>query len=877
MKTPSRGSAPGTPQDQQTPSRGSAPGIHQGQRTPLRRWAGVVVRAQSGGRRSLGTALYAGVLLLASIAFTTGWLVRTSVAQRWDQASKQFGSPHLTLTARTGSPLDAIGTQPGVHPIGARTRSMTETRLLRPGRDRAALATPEFVPVEPRMTADTDTTPAGLLTNGRWLNVGAANETVLDVTFARQYNIGVGDKVWLNRAIPKGPTNPSTPASNANQLSPLSSSTTALEGTSPPRSSSPGEILPTEDQTATSPNLRPAASETLRANQAEFTVVGLAVDVTNCLQPDCAPSNLWVHEAALSQLGTLRWTSSVQTYHLDDPAQAPVVAREAFLTYGREMRVATTASELRKLVTLVNGLLGTVVAGFGLFALLASAILISSTTSTRLASLRRDLGLLQVLGATSRSIAVIVLVQNVAIGSVASVFGWGVSFVFRDALVIGPASALPASTPPWATSLGAVILAVLVIIVASTLVPVIRAARLEPVSALRASAPTTRHRSSSQRTRGTRSIRVVRVLPLTAWGLAWQTVVTQRRHFAIAGIALVLTGAAGVTAAGYDAALSGFASGSRGIGVSSDYRIVSDVPAEQQRLDEALRTSTLVEAWWKQTLRPVLVSGQTVQARFIDGSFSDLGLTVRAGRLPTAPGEGVIGYGLATAGSIKLGDIVTVVAEDRTFPIRVVGQVVDGSNIGRSITLALSELPTDTRWAMTRVMRFQPGTNIAEASATMLSIATGLPRKPLTLGANSNRAKPYRLALYAMAGAVMAVGIAQLVASLLLATRARARDLGTLRTLGIDDAMIIRAHTIVATGVALLACIAALPLGTRFYRISIDGISSGVGIGPGVALPSPIGGHVRLSIALVACCAALAVLTVRKQLHSSITTALQTD
>jgi hypothetical protein len=104
----------------------------------MRHWAGVVVRAQSGGRRTLGTVLYGVVLLLASIAFTSGWLVRTSVEQRWDHAAHQFGNPHLTLTARTGAPLDTIGLQPGVHPIGARTRSMTETTLSKPGWDRTA-------------------------------------------------------------------------------------------------------------------------------------------------------------------------------------------------------------------------------------------------------------------------------------------------------------------------------------------------------------------------------------------------------------------------------------------------------------------------------------------------------------------------------------------------------------------------------------------------------------------------------------------------------------------------------------------------------------------------------------------------------------------
>jgi putative ABC transport system permease protein len=823
----------------------------------MRHWAGVVVRAQSGGKRTLGTVLYGLVLLLASTAFTTGWLVRTSVAQRWDQAAKRFGNPHLTLTARTGGPLDAIGLQRGVHPIGARTRSMTETKLFRPRKDRLGGLPPELVPVEPRMTADDDNSRAGLLTEGRWLAPAAAHETVLDVTFARQYGIAVGDNVWLSRAIPNF-----TPKTNG-AGAPIATDTISVP-TIPKSDPNPASTEPFANEFSGLQGVR----------RAQFTVVGLAVDLTNCLQPDCAPSNLWVHEAALPQLGTLRWTSAVQSYHLDNPAEAPTVAREAFLTYGREMRVATTASELRKLVTLVNGLLGTVVAGFGLFALVASAILISSTTSTRLASLRRDLGLLQLVGATSRSIGIIVLGQNLAIGAIAAVLGWGISFLLRNALVIGPASALPAATPPWFASLVAVVIAVFVIIVASTLVPVLRAARLEPIEALRPATSPNQRKHAKSRTGWSRT---ARVLPLTALGLAWQTLLTQRRHFAVAGVALVLTGAAGVTAAGYDAALLGLASGTRDVGVSSDYRVITDDPAQQQRLDAALRTSPYVAAWWKQTLRPVLVSGQTVQARFVEGSFPDLGLTVRTGRLPTALGEGVIGYGLATAAHITIGDVVTVVAENRTFPIRVVGQVIDGSNIGRSITMSLNELPTDTRWAMTRVMRFTPGTSIADASATMASIAFDLPKGPLASSGNTNRAKPYRLALYAMAAAVIAVGIAQLVASLVLATRARARDLGTLRTLGVDDATIIRAHTLVAAFVAIVACVLALPIGSRFYRMSIDGIASGVGIGPGVNLPSPVGGHLRLSVALIVTCTALAVVTVRKQLHSSINAALHSD
>jgi hypothetical protein len=218
-----------------------------------------------------------------------------------------------------------------------------------------------------------------------------------------------------------------------------------------------------------------------------------------------------------------------------------------------------------------------------------------------------------------------------------------------------------------------------------------------------------------------------------------------------------------------------------------------------------------------------------------------------------------------------------VVAEDRTFAARIVGQVVDGGNGGRIATLLYNDLPENARWDLVRAMRFRKGASIGAVRTRMLRATLGPDQETVGPGGNTARALPYRAALWGIAFAVMAVGVAQLVASLLLATRSRARDLATLRTLGTSDGRIIGAHVIVSILVALFAAAVALPIGLWFTRWSIDRISTDVGVGPGFALPSLLGGHLVMTIVLAVGCALSAAIVVRSQLTRAIAGALRNE
>jgi ABC-type lipoprotein release transport system permease subunit len=765
-------------------------------------WGTSVVRMQSGGRRTLGTVLTWLVLVLGAFTFAAGMLARSGVGQRWDAAVRNFGGPDIAVRTSSKESLVSIGSLAGVAPVGPLTQRLQHGFVLRDGVSQTRSAqAPDLLPVTIRML--TDQMPGGSITAGRWLAPNATNEVVVDASIAGEIGLKVGETITLTR------------------------------------------------------NVNSASIRT--------KVVGLALDVTNCLLPDCSPGTLWVHSDVQTTLGPPSWKEFEQSFRIADKSALTNIVAAAYSKHRAAIREVKTAEEIRAFVTLGNGLLGNVVAGFGLFALVASAILISSTTSTRLASLKRDIGLLQVIGAPANDISKLVLLQSLFLGISASIVGWGGAQLIRGRLIVGPASVLPDSGSPLLRSFVMVLAAVLAIVLISTVVPALRASRVEVLAALRP-------RRNEQRRR-----RLFRVIPVNAGSLAVQTLNNQGRHFAIAAIALVVTGSAAVTAAGYDATLSGFADGSTRIGSDIDYRLVTDKPEEMARLDSALTTDPDVAAWWKQTTRNVLVGGRRVQGRFVEGNVSDVGLRIRSGRFPQTTGEIVVGYALMKSLGHRVGDSVEVVAEDRTFSARIVGQVVDGGNGGRIATLMYNDLPENARWDLVRAMRFRKGASIGAVRTRMLRATLGADQEPVGAGGNTARALPYRAALWGIALAVMAVGVAQLAASLLLATRSRARDLATLRTLGTSDGRIIGAHVIVSVLVALLASIVALPIGLWFTRWSIDRISTDVGVGPGFALPSLLGGHLVMTIVLVLGCAVSASIVVRSQLTRAVAGALRNE
>ncbi len=760
------------------------------------RWAGVLVRLQSGGRRSLGTVLYATVLFLAALVLASGLYVRSNIAQRWDAAALGFGPPDVVVTSRSTNALAEISQIEGVASVGWRLQMLHGVSIGRispnPG---------EPIAVNARMVM-ANTQPVAMIRSGRWLTPSDVTGVVLDDGLAQNLGLRVGDKVTVHRET--------------------------------------------------------------RATEVE--VVGTALDFTNCLASDCTPSNVWVSPKLQSVLGSPGWNVFVEGFTFDKDMRAEQLVTKMMTAERSDIRVVTSANEVRDAVVIRNGLLGSVVAGFGLFALLASSIIVSSITSIRLSQMRRDLGLLQLVGATPRSVLGVVLIQNMVIGFICGMSGWCAAWLVRNRLILGAARLLPEADGQLSSSVIVVVGVVLLIVVVGTLFASIGVLRLEPLMALRGRAEPGKVEGRSRAAR----------VPSSVLTMCERMLRTQRRHLLVALLALIVTATASVAASGFDAALIAFASGDQHIGAKVDTQITPTNEAEANRVDTTLARSAIVDAWWKETFRQVLANRITAQARFVDGSIQDVGFTLAKGRYPIGPGESVIGYGLAKRGNILLGDTITVVAEHRSFTTLVVGQIVDGSNAGRSIVMPMADLPIDTRWNIRRSIRFTSQVDRA-AAAVEVRLLAGLLKEQSQSGGIRQNVTPYRGALYLLAAAVLMVGLCQLVASLVLMLKAASRDHATLRAIGVRDSHLVWAQIIVTLLVVLIAALLALPLGWLAYRSSVTSVAKSVGIGPGVVLPSPVGRHVVVSTILCAVAVVITAATASRQLALPLISSLRAD
>lgn len=662
------------------------------------------------------------------------------------------------------------------------------------------------LPVDAKLVADTDNRPAGYVITGRWLDPAVANEVVLDAGVAKAISREVGDSVELVRGLHRG----------------------------------------------------------------TFLVVGTALDLGNCLLPDCDPGAVWLGPRVRSLLGDVSYHSWVQGFRLRDPAAAASVGVDAWKAHGRLIRWVKTSGDVRSLVTLTNGLLGSLVGAFGMFVLGAAAILVASTTSARLASLRRDVGLLQVIGATNREVVGLVLLQNLAIGGLSAAAGALLIGIVRSKLVIGPAALLPVVDRSIISTVApfvAVVALVEAIVFICTLIPAIRVGRLQPVEALRNETPN--------------EPRASRWLPMGVVGVAWQTLRRQRRHYLVAALSLVVTGSAAMAASGYDAALTSFAGGQDRLGVRSDLTIIAGTPGEQERLRMALLPNSLIAkeiaATWSFTKRAVLVDGRPADARFVQGRISDLGFTVQEGRLPKTRDEAVVGFGLARSANLRVGSIATLIVEGTIVRVRIVGRVIDAAAGGRNITLPIDLLPADVRWGVGQAFRFRVGANLPSTERELLTMVLGHPPATRVATFGAYRANPYRIALALLAVAVLAVGCVQLASSLLVSIRNRARELTTLRAIGSTNRQIVGAHIVLAVVVATLASVVAIPLGRMAFRWSIDRIGSTIGVGAGI----PVAASVQAEVALVALMLMLSGLVawfaMASQLSKSMSEALKNE
>ncbi|MEO3744883.1 ABC transporter permease [Plantactinospora sp. B5E13] len=584
-----------------------------------------------------------------------------------------------------------------------------------------------------------------------------------------------------------------------------------------------------------------------------LTVVGTAIDLTDCFHPDCDPIRLFVDAATLSRLApapgdtdTGAPTSPDPTAgtptspapgrsgallvgRLTDPADAEAVAAR-LLADGQVTGVQTWA-DTRDDILIRDRIFGASLAGFGLFVLVAAAFVVAGTATARLLVRRREIALLASVGYTGRQLVAGLVGEIVLLGTTGALAGGIAGSLLAPYLQVGLTNPLGRPAPRIAplTLLGAGVLVVLILGVATGL-PALRAARQPASEVLRDRPP-----------RAVTPDRVARLLDRLRLGTTVRygigAVLVRPGRTALTAGAVAVAVAALVVGGGFTATMDRLVAEPAYTGDPYDVVVAPASGTDPQRLVAALSGIPEVGGWYSQTDRRALLGDRTFLSRAVGGDPDDAGFVVREGRPLRAAGEALVGYGLLHRLDLRVGDTVPVRVDDIPLTLTVVGWYSETEDTGEVLLYRAEQLPgvPPDAFLVSAQPEGTPG-----ALAAVLRDRLGTDATVRIRASDPDELGTFTVAVRLMAGLLLAVGLAHLGTGLLSGARERSRALGVLRAVGFTVRQTVGQAAAGGAALGLLAASVGLPLGLVAHRLLADRATIGMGAGPGLAEAPPL-------------------------------------
>ncbi|HEY8058103.1 MAG TPA: FtsX-like permease family protein, partial [Acidimicrobiales bacterium] len=536
----------------------------------------------------------------------------------------------------------------------------------------------------------------------------------------------------------------------------------------------------------------------------DLRVVGTAVDLLDCFWPLCDPLRLFARPevvAALAPDG--QPTGHLAAYALHDP--------DAAATFGGRLLADPTAgidganhwSDTRGDILVVGSVFSRLVAGFGVFLLVAAACVVAGATAARLVARRRSLGLLAAAGFTPHQLLAAVWAEHLLLGAVGVLLGWMIGTPLAPLFQAGLDGVLEASGPGFALD-SLVVAALLVggLLSVSVLVPAGRAVRQSPSAVLRdvPSTPDGGRRLAAVARRAGAG-------PAVASGL--RRAFARPGRTALAGAALVVAAAGAVVSIGFIGTIDAVSADPSVTGNPWDVSIETQTASEAE-VTEVLDTTPEVGAWFTEQERDGAVGNAGYTVRVIGGDPEAATYVVQEGAPLRGADEAIVGYGFLEETGLTVGDPVQITVDDTVLDLTIVGWYSETADAGKIIQIRDDALPADQRGDVEwRVVAASGVSDTDLATALNDRLAGTAVAEPLSV----DDLAPAKGAMVAMAVVLAAVALANLLATTLSATRERARALGILRTVGASTRQLVGQAAVGAAAVGVLAAIIGIPLG----------------------------------------------------------------
>nr|WP_042417700.1 ABC transporter permease [Streptacidiphilus anmyonensis] len=485
---------------------------------------------------------------------------------------------------------------------------------------------------------------------------------------------------------------------------------------------------------------------------------------------------------------------------------------------------------------------------FGVLGLCMSLLVIGVVVSGAVTAGRRRIGILKALGFTPAQVVRAYLGQalipagtgaaaGVLLGNLLSIPVMGVADKALHSVTLG--------VPFWLDLV--VPLGVLAAVAGAALVPARRAGRLRTVEALAVG------RTEQAGRFGRSAHGLASRLPLPRWLTLGLALPLGRPARSATTMAAVVLGTIGVTfgiglALALNQVQQGLSQEMPGAvqvmpfpapGSGARPRLVT--AADLAATGRALAAQPGTRSWTEISTARTGVAGHAGQTQVIaySGDSSWAALQLVAGRWFSGPGEAVAPEAFLTAYGLHVGDTVTLTANGRGAPVKLVGEVLSLHNelltgAGSLTPLALPVVPDATQFAV----ELRQGT---DAAAYSDSVNRVLSRHGLTAMPNTPMISIVVLSMDTLATllTLMLVTVAGLgvLNTVLLDTRERVHDLGVLKALGLKPRQTVGMVLASVALTGLAAGLVGVPLGILLQRTVLPAMAGAAGTAvPGVDL-----------------------------------------
>jgi putative ABC transport system permease protein len=590
-----------------------------------------------------------------------------------------------------------------------------------------------------------------------------------------------------------------------------------------------------------------------------YTVVGRAIDLVDCFYPNCAPVTTWVDPAAYRLLEV----ESIDTVfvRLHDPD-----AVEPFLVELGEYPVGTQDwIDTRADATAAYEILGAFLGAFGVFVMIAAAVVVAGSMATRAVARRRDIGLLKAVGTTPRQVTTAIVAAHALAAAVGVAAGWVIGGLLAPVTQVDLGETLGTGGASFSPrSLLVALVVVELIVVVATVFPAWRAGRVPTTSALASVAP---HRAGG------------RVLGWITGRLALGPVATaglrdafgRPARSALTAVALALALVATLATLATDRSIDRVFGDPRLVGNPEELRVYP-TGAGEDSIRSAVDGHADVESWFTETPQDLALGDETFLGLAMGGDLASAGFVVGEGRAATAPGEAMAGWGLLDRFGLDVGDRVTVTVGGEPLPLEIVGWYRESEDTGQILRFLLSDLrrvrpdaPAD--WASVNLVG--GADTAAVAAALAAELGGGARVVPQTLE-GSDEIDAFRIAFLLASLLVIIVALANLASTMLLSVRQRTHDLGVLRAVGVTPRQVVRLVAVGAGALAVVAAAVGLPLAWLVGNAITEVVGASSGIGPGIGTGPGLVNTLVVVPASVAVAALLGALAARRAARAEV-------